>query len=335
VARSDCDPPAAPVTSGTDAIDRLSLLRPNLWRYEIWTVSGGAYAVDPEPLGTQGRGFAIPGNSSTARVRLADRTFGLAANGYAYDFAALAWLEGGATTGTLRGRFIDGSGNPITGIADVSWAITNIPTTITWENIKSDDPDFDDPPATNAVLEIFTNGGDVAAGSLVKVSELMGQLDDAWTFLGLELPWRPAKGDGRLLTYEEPILGLNADHLAANPNAKAVVDPLGSGLALAPAGVARIRPITGTTYSLDGTETGRYLDCRNASATTITFTAEATHGLKPFTVIAIRATGAGGFTISAAGGVTVNPKLGGVTGSSGQYDLVQYLYKGADEWDTI
>jgi hypothetical protein len=94
--------------------------------------------------------------------------------------------------------------------------------------------------------------------------------------------------------------------------------------------------IAGAAYALGDTAGGDgacYLDCQNAAATTITFTDEATHGLQAGEVVHIRANGAGGFIVAEDPGVAVTPKLGGDTGSTDQFDLVAYLYKGGDEWD--
>lgn len=361
MALEDCDPPVIPTPSlsNTDYIDRLSLLWGNLVRFNRFTVAGGASLVEPftdPPVtgaeGAQKKAIAMPGGSATVQAIIADLAYGAALtgmNGGAYNMSFDAWLEGGGTSADLSARFLDSTGNPLSNssfanpifndAADgFAWVVTNVPTTYKWEYIASDDPDWFAVQPNNAVFDFFVTGAsDIPAGSTLYITNFQLQLNDFFAPFPIHLPWRPARGEPDLIQYAEYILQTNFDEIIAKPNYKVMSSPNTQNLYLAPSGVARYIPISATSYALGDTiiPPGVYLRCENAGLTTITFTDEATHGFPPLSVISIRAQGAGGFVVSEDPGVTVNPNLSGVTGSSGQGDLVQYLYLGGEQWDAI
>src|SRR5690606_36958186 len=130
----DCDAPAdpSPILSGTDLIDRLSLLRPNLIRFSRFTFSGSAYAENPfTAYGNQKKALILPGGDATVKASLLDRVYGAATVGYnggAYNISFYAYLRGGGTSGAFKAGFRDKDGGAITGIDDESFSVTDTPT---------------------------------------------------------------------------------------------------------------------------------------------------------------------------------------------------------------
>lgn len=357
----DCDAPVTPepIVSDVDIAKRLSLLWPNLFPFRYFTFAGslvgGAYTEDPfSEYGNQKRALILPGGSATPVAQVLNAVYGAATvghNGGAYNMSFYAYLRGGGTSGTFKGGFrdyLDGtlsasdfSDYPATysdASVDKVFNVTDTPTLFTWELIASDDTDFFAASPNNAILKFFVDtSSDIPAGSELVITEFQLQTTNFFAPWTTHLPWRPNPNEKPLSMYVEYILNTNYAELLLKPNFMAMADPSGSNLVLVPSGVRRVIRILGTSYAL-GTDPiipGAYLRPENAAETTITFTTEATHGLKPESVISVRAQGAEGFVISEDPGVTVYPNLQGLTGSRGQYDVVQYLYLGSDEWDTI
>jgi len=360
----DCDAPIVPTPtlSNTDYIDRLNLLRPNLWRFSRFTYSGGASAVNPftDPpvtgaLSDQRKAIAMPGGSATVKAMVTDRTQGAAKtglNGAAYNLSFDAYLIGGATSATLRAGWRDYSGAALStsgfthpyindAAIDVSWTVTNVRQTFVWEGIASDDPDWFAAVPNNSQFWFFVNSSsEIPAGSILYITNIQIQLNNFFTPFPTNLPWRPARGEEDLIQYAEYILATNYAELSNKRNYKAMSGPEGLNLLLNPSGPSAFIPIEGTSFALGDAyiPPGAYLRAENAALTDFLFTTQATHGLPPLSYFEIRAHGAGGFTATEDTGVKINPNLQGVTGSQGQGDVVDYIFVGMREdglehWD--
>lgn len=85
---------------------------------------------------------------------------------------------------------------------------------------------------------------------------------------------------------------------------------------------------SGTTYTLVAADSGKIVRCTNASAVTLTVPTNASVGFALGTTIAIYAGGAGGVTISPAGGVTIRNNTAGLV----QYQEVSLRKDATNEW---
>jgi hypothetical protein len=349
MALSDCDAPATPTPTraGTDLIDRLSLLRPNLVRFNRFTFTGGASAVDPftDPPVTgassdQLRAVAMPGGSATVVAQILDLVYGAATvgmNGGAYNMSFDAYLIGGATSATLRSGFRSSVGGAITGISDESYAVTDVRQTFAVEHISSDDPNWFAAAPNNAAFKFFVNSAlEIPAGSILYITNFQLQNDDFYAPYPIDLPWRPARGEDNLAVYSEYVLNTSFAELAAKPNQKVMSNHEGVGLILSPVGPVSFPVVTATTYLIGGSEGGKALICENAAGCVVTFTPESVHQMRAGTCVTVRvAPGAGAVSIAEGVGVNINPRFAGTFDLDGEGDYCQVVYRGAgtDTWD--
>lgn len=344
MALSDCDSPTT-VRSGTDYIDRLSLLRPNLWRFYRFTYSGGAYAVDPftdppvtDASSDQLRAIAMPGGDADIIAEVTDRTFGAATVGYnggAYNLSFDAYLIGGATSATLRARFLSSAGAAISGISDESFAVTDVRTTFTWEHISSDDANWYAAVPNNAKFQFFvSSSSEIPAGSILYITNFQIQNDDYYAPRDIDLPWRPAPGEDNLAAYEEYILNTNYTELAAKPRKKVMSNQEGSGLILAPNGPTRVIEITGSSYTVQASDDGALLVTTGSSATSIFVQPASIVAFETLGKVQVRQGGTGLVTIVPGSGVVMNPPLGGSMVLPGKGSVLELTKRStSDIWD--
>lgn len=321
------------VLDTADLIRFLWKIPPNLTRFDAYVPTNGAAAVVPfTGFGDQQAAYTIPGGAAAVYLT---RTagFGLATrDGAAYNQQFLAKVDSGTATIRLRAR--DLSNNAITGIADISRTITTTPTVFSWLDFASDDADWDY-LLTNAKIEFFTSStGDIPAGRTVTVTDLMMENEDHTNPHGLTTPWRPSPDEDDLLRYAEILTPLFAAWAAANAGRRVQATAAGAE-EYHTLGPRVIRTVSGTSYTLVLDDEGGYVRTTSGSATAITVPPNSAVDFPLRSVISLRQAGAGLLTVAAGVGVTVNPKFGGSLVLAGQYDLVQLLKVGTNEWDMI
>lgn len=330
MALSDCDAPSTTgLTEGTDYINRLSFLRPNLIRFSRFTYSGGGYAEDPfDDYGDQDKAIVLPPGGE---AHLTDRTFGAATvghNGGAYSISFYAYIRGGDTAATVDAVFEDSGGGAITGISTQTLSITNAPTLFTWEHISSDDPDFYAAVPNNARFK-FKNVAGLAVGSEIVIYDYQLQLDDYYQPRPIDLPWRPAPGEENLAYYAEYIIETNFTELAAKAGQMVVADPQSAGLVLQPHG-GRQMALAAESYTLALADDGRTL--RSTGATTVTVPPYASVAIPNGSEVRGRIV-SGTLALVAGSGVTINVPDGMSLSLSGAGTEWRLRKVATNEWD--
>lgn len=337
----DCDPPTVPASTepGFDLYVFLWTIDLNLFGFPAWSPLTGASKVGIDAseaftdFGESGQAIVITGGAAGEKIEVTGKVY----QDPFYSTSFMAATDSG--TATLRVGYrstIDGL--PLSDVADQVFAITTTPTIFKWNNIASADPDFFtlvDPVASprgtsDARLVYFDNGGDIASGQTVTITDLQFLLTatapDAW---------RPNPNAKPLSRWAELIIALFEAKRQASPGQRIQVTSNGMAHTYSPLGPASIRTVSGTTDTLMWDDQGGYVRCTSSSPVTVTVPPNASAPYPPKTCIAVRQAGTGLVTVAAGSGVTVNPKFGGALALAGQYDLVQLLKVGANEWDMI
>lgn len=137
---------------------------PNLWRKQDYVPAGGASSIDPA-FGVSNWGFRF--TSTAGAVTVSGKIFGNKPAAR-YSVALISKLTTGAGTAQIRVGFRDAANNPIADLADQIVTVGTTATRWSWDMLGSDDPDF-----VNAKFVIFTEAGDVAAGKVVDVADVI------------------------------------------------------------------------------------------------------------------------------------------------------------------
>ncbi|MFN3584829.1 hypothetical protein [Phenylobacterium sp.] len=137
---------------------------PNLWRKQDYVPAGGASSIDPA-FGVSNWGFRFTSTAGT--VTVSGKIFGNKPAAR-YSVALISKLTTGTGTAQIRVGFRDAANNPIADLADQIVTVGTTATRWSWDMLGSDDPDF-----VNAKFVIFTEAGDVAAGKVVDVADVI------------------------------------------------------------------------------------------------------------------------------------------------------------------
>ena len=97
-------------------------------------------------------------------------------------------------------------------------------------------------------------------------------------------------------------------------------------------GIVPIRILTATSYTLVLTDTGTILETTGASSVTVTIPDEITVPFEIGTLINVTQVGAGGATIAAGAGVSLNGVTGGSVALDGQWSGAALTKRGVDAW---
>lgn len=300
--------------SVADIIAFLNNIKPNLWRFAVFSVAGGAALIDPftDPpvtgaLSDQLRAIRFPGNSATPKAEVLGRQAGAATrDGAAYNLSFDAYLVGGSS-GTLRAGWRSSTNTAISGITDQAYAVTGTRQTFTWNGISSDDPNFYAPTPNTSLFRLFVNSAaDLPAGSTLYISNIQIQGDNYFDQQGVVLPWRPAIDEDNLLAYNAYLTALQAAEFAAKPNQNVVTNDEGNGLKFVPNGPIKLLTEASTTRTLKASDDGAEITFTNAAGCTVTLPSNATAAIKTKSQVLLRrATGAGPITIVAGSGATL------------------------------
>lgn len=101
-----------------------------------------------------------------------------------------------------------------------------------------------------------------------------------------------------------------------------------------PYGVARLRTLTGTAYTLQPVDCGAIIDATGTSTVTITIPSDTTVPFALGTLVHITQIGGGTAKIVAAAGVTLNGIVGGSVDLAGQWSGAVLTKRGANAWIT-